>query len=173
MTFTMRAVLILFLIVVLLILLLTIRLLLILKPKKEAYTASFRVVIDGVSFEGDNLKMNIKPNQQFKAAATNFRDGRGNPATPQTGSGVAESTNPAAFSVEKDPDNEFGIICKGNPEALGGDSDIGIARLTIDGDPDPNVESKIVLEIAVNITPRAAVVADFTAGPVENQPGVD
>lgn len=129
--------------------------------------------MDGVTFRGDNLIMNIKPNQQFKAAAENFRDNRGQPATPQPGSAVAESTNPSAFSVETNPDNEFGIIVKGNPDAQGGDADVGVARLTIDGDPDPSIESKIVLEIAVNVTPRAATVADFIAGPVEDQPGVD
>jgi hypothetical protein len=142
------------------------------KPHKAGYTATFRISVCGFSIEGDDLKMNMKPNQQFSAAAVNFRDNRDQPATPQSGSAVPESTNPAAFSVELDPDNEFGVIVKGNPEATGSDSDVGIARLTIDGDPDPSIESKIVLEVAVNITPRAAVIADFEAGPVTDQPGV-
>lgn len=121
-----------------------------------------------LTFEGANLSMNLKNVEQVGLTA-NFKNKFGGPAQIQQGSAVwTPESATGAFTVEVDPNNELRAILKGNPQSPGGPEDIGIVRVTVDGNAGEGV-SELVAELAVNITPGDATIFDIQAGAVSEQ----
>lgn len=120
------------------------------------------------TFGGVNLKMNLKNTQQVRATAS-FKNRLGGPAQIQPGSATVEAISPTgAFTAEQNPDNELEVLIKANPQAAGTDQDVGIVRLTVDGDAGDGVKP-LVAELAVNVIAGDADTIELSPGEVTEQ----
>lgn len=138
-------------------------------PEPGAIAHSFTVIEPetGLTIEGA-AKMNLKNNRRVVLKAR-FKNKQQGPAAIQKGSAVLENTNTTgAYTATQDPDDETKVIVEGNPQSEGNDQDVGIVRLTVDGDAGEGVKS-LVCEIAINVTPGDAEIAEFGVESEEDQ----
>lgn len=112
--------------------------------------------------------MNLKNNQQVSAELV-FTNAQGGPAKIQAGSVVWEAVAATgAFTVEVDPNDEKKALVKGNPQSAGGEEDIGVVRVSFDGDAGEGVKSQTG-EGAVNVIAGDADTFEIKFGEATDQ----
>ena len=99
--------------------------------------------------------MNLKNDEEVDGELV-FTNSQGGPAAIQAGSvtwsAVADT---GAFTVTQSPDDEKKCTVKGNPQAAGNDTDIGIVRVKFDGDAGEGTKEQTG-EGAINVIPGDA-----------------
>lgn len=126
----------------------------------------------GLTFEGDNLTMNLKTNQFVDLTALP-KTASGRPGKVENGRWTAV-TDTDAFSVGPVPGEETNVLRQrvtANRDANGDDADVGIVRFEADGIVGEG-ESALVGEIAINVLPEDSTVMEISAGAVGTQPDV-
>jgi hypothetical protein len=137
--------------------------------------ATIRLTHGGSNFsvEGVSLMANLKNTDQIHGKLS-FKNRLGGPAKPEAGSVRIAGSNDDAFTVTSpdpsvgDGTDETTFLVKGNPNAPGDSTSVGIVSADWDGDQGEGVSAHHA-EAAINVTPADAEVGELELGAAEPQ----